>query len=101
MRATVGLARRAGANYGILGYNSSSLEVFPFVVLQMQNEKAYQRFMMTTLEKIAKHYEMNKLILTVVSNNEGRLTFFNSLGFSKNESSPDAVENIGYEILSK
>lgn len=72
----------------------------------MQIEKTYQRkglgrFMMTALEKIAKHYGMEKLILTVLSNNEDGLTFFKSLGFSKDDSSPDTVENTGYEILSK
>lgn len=72
----------------------------------MQIEKEYQRkglgkFMMSALEQMAKFYEMDKLVLTVLTNNEDGMTFFKSLGFSKDESSPDAVENTGYEILSK
>lgn len=72
----------------------------------MQIEKEYQRkglgrFMMTALEKMAQLYEMEKLILTVLTNNEDGITFFKSLGFSKDDSSPDAAENSGYEILSK
>lgn len=72
----------------------------------MQIEKEYQRkglgkFMMTALEKMAKLYEMEKLILTVLTNNDDGITFFKSLGFSKDDSSPDATESTGYEILSK
>lgn len=72
----------------------------------MQIEKEYQRkglgkFMMTALERMAKMYEMEKLILTVLSNNSDGITFFKSLGFSRDDSSPDASENTGYDILSK
>lgn len=72
----------------------------------MQIEKDYQRkglgkFMMTALERMAKMYEMEKIILTVLLNNSDGLTFFKSLGFGKDDSSPDAHENTGYEILSK
>lgn len=72
----------------------------------MQVEKEYQRkglgrFIMNALEKIARHNQMEKLILTVLSNNEDAITFFKSLGFGVDDTSPDAAENSGYEILSK
>lgn len=73
---------------------------------EMQVEKEYQRkglgkFIMNALEKMARHYEMEKLILTVLSNNESAITFFKALGFGVDDTSPDAAENSGYQILSK
>lgn len=72
----------------------------------MQVEKEYQRkglgrFLMNALEKMARHFQMEKLILTVLTNNEAGITFFKSLGFGTDDTSPDANENSGYQILSK
>lgn len=69
-------------------------------------EKEYQRkglgrFLMNALEKIARHYQMEKLILTLLTNNEAGLTFFKGLGFGVDDTSPDAAENSGYQIMSK
>lgn len=44
---------------------------------------------------------MDKLILTVLTNNESGITFFKGLGFGVDDTSPDAAENSGYQILSK
>lgn len=73
---------------------------------EMQVEQEYQRkglgrFIMHALEKIARHHEMEKLILTVLTNNENGLVFFNGLGFTTDDTSPDAKEATGYAILSK
>lgn len=72
----------------------------------MQVEKEYQRkglgrFLMTALEKMARFYNMEKFILTVLTNNENGLNFFKTLGFATDDTSPDKNENSGYEILSK
>lgn len=72
----------------------------------MQVEQEYQRkglgrFIMLALEKIARHQEMEKLILTVLTNNENGLAFFKGLGLSTDDTSPDAREATGYAILSK
>lgn len=72
----------------------------------MQVEQEYQRkglgrFIMLALEKIARHHEMEKLILTVLTNNDNGLAFFKGLGFLTDDSSPDAREATGYAILSK
>lgn len=72
----------------------------------MQVVKEYQRkglgkFIMTILEKMAKQYEMEKLVLTVLTNNAAGITFFKSLGFSVDDTSPEISENLGYQIMSK
>lgn len=72
----------------------------------MQVEKEYQRlglgrFIMNALEKMARHYQMEKLILTVLTNNEAAIIFFKGLGFGVDDTTPDASENCGYQILSK
>lgn len=48
---------------------------------------------------MAKHYNMEKLILTVLSNNEDGIKFFNSMGFITDDTSPDKPTD--YAILSK
>lgn len=70
-------------------------------VAQEYQRKGLGRFIMSALEKMAKHYQMEKLILTVLNNNEAGITFFKGLGFSADDTSPDAAENCGYQILSK
>lgn len=71
---------------------------------ELQIEKEYQRkglgrFFINALERMAKHYEMEKLILTVLSNNEDGIKFFNSMGFKPDDTTPDAPSD--YAILSK
>lgn len=72
----------------------------------MQVVKEYQRkglgkFIMTILEKMAKQYEMEKLVLTVLTNNAAGITFFKSIGFAVDDTSPEISENTGYQIMSK
>lgn len=71
---------------------------------ELQIEKDYQRkglgrFFINALERMAKHYNMEKLILTVLSNNEDGIKFFNSMGFTTDDTSPSAPTD--YAILSK
>lgn len=70
-------------------------------VAQEYQRKGLGKFMMTILEKIAQHHEMEKLILTVLSNNEAGQTFFKSIGFGVDDTSPAINENCGYQIFSK
>lgn len=70
-------------------------------VEQEHQRKGLGRFMMNALEKMARHYEMEKLILTVLTNNENGLTFFKSLGFATDDTTPDEREGTGYVIMSK
>lgn len=84
-------------------HNNNNLLIFSY---ELQIEKDYQRkglgrFMLNALEKMTKYYEMEKLILTVLSNNQNARDFFTSMGFKTDDSSPDREENTGYEILSK
>lgn len=70
-------------------------------VEQEYRRKGLGRFIMSALEKMARHYQMEKLILTVLTNNEAAIAFFKGIGFGLDETSPDAAENCGYQILSK
>lgn len=70
-------------------------------VTEEYQRKGLGRFMMNVLEKIGRHYQMEKLILTCLVNNEPSLIFFKSLGFGVDDTSPDLSENSGYQILSK
>lgn len=57
--------------------------------------------MISAMEKLAKHYEMEKLILTVLINNQNAIDFFTSMGFTTDDTSPSASEANGYHIMSK
>lgn len=73
---------------------------------ELQIEKDHQRkgigrFLIGALERTAKHYQMEKLILTVLSNNQNAIDFFTKMGFAPDDTSPSKSEASGYEILSK
>lgn len=73
---------------------------------ELQIEETYQRkglgrFMIGAMEKLAKHYEMEKLILTVLANNQNAIDFFGRMGFVKDDTSPSENESTGYHIMSK
>lgn len=73
---------------------------------EMQIEKSSQRqglgkFMMNALEMCAKHWDMEKVVLTVLKNNPIAGEFFRKVGFILDETSPDVLEKADYEILSK
>lgn len=58
-------------------------------------------FMMKTLEKIANYWKMEKIVLTVLKNDEGALNFYKKLDYFVDETSPDKQDKADYEILSK
>lgn len=63
--------------------------------------KGLGKFMMKTLEACARHWNLEKLMLTVLNNNENSLIFFKALGYTKDETSPDVLQEADYQILSK
>ncbi|XP_055607656.1 N-alpha-acetyltransferase 40 [Uranotaenia lowii] len=73
---------------------------------EMQVESEFQRkglgkFMMLALEKMAKRFGMERLVLTVLKNNDDGMRFYKNLGYDIDEMSPDKADNEAYEILSK
>ncbi|KAH8419121.1 hypothetical protein KR222_005600 [Zaprionus bogoriensis] len=63
--------------------------------------KGLGKFMMQTLEACARLWQLEKVMLTVLNNNEDSLTFFKALGYDKDETSPDILQEADYQILSK
>lgn len=54
----------------------------------MQVDESSQRkglgaFMMNALEAVAKHWNMTKLVLTVLKNNEDAVRFYQRIGYTK------------------
>lgn len=83
-----------------------SLEQFCFCSYELQLDPSVQRqglgkFMMSTLEKCASFWNMEKVILTVLINNDGARTFFRAIGYTLDHTTPDVLERADYEILSK
>lgn len=73
---------------------------------EMQVDSEFQRkglgaFMMQALEKMARHYGMERLVLTVLQNNEDGMRFYKTLGYDVDETSPDKSDNCAYVIMSK
>lgn len=64
--------------------------------------KGLGEHLMKTLESLAKVWEMDRVVLTLLTNNEGASRFYkNRLGYLLDETSPDKSEETSYEILSK
>lgn len=57
--------------------------------------------MMDILEDCAKYWKMEKIVLTVLKNNESARNFFKNIGYSVDVTSPNSSEMVDYEILSK
>lgn len=54
---------------------------------------------MTCLEKMAKVWQMDRVVLTDITNNEGALRFYKRLGYTIDETSP--TDETDYVIMSK
>lgn len=83
-----------------------NLTLFSFPSYEMQIEPSAQRqglgkHMMLALEQCAKHWKMEKVVLTVLKNNDNAQAFFKAIGYTLDDSSPDVLEKADYEILSK
>lgn len=56
---------------------------------------------MKCLEKLAKIFNLERVVLTLLTNNEGAARFYNRLGYKLDEMSPSKDEETAYEIHSK
>lgn len=79
---------------------------FTFCSYELQIEPIAQRqglgkHMMLALERCANQWKMEKVVLTVLKNNENAKAFFKVIGYNLDDSSPDILEKADYEILSK
>lgn len=74
---------------------------------ELQIDDAYRNkglgeHLMKALESLAKVWELERVVLTLLTNNEGATRFYkNRLGYFLDEMSPDKNEETAYEILSK
>lgn len=57
--------------------------------------------LMKALESLAKVWELERVVLTLLTNNEGAKRFYDRLGYTLDEMSPDKSEETAYEIYSK
>ncbi|XP_057338364.1 N-alpha-acetyltransferase 40 [Microplitis mediator] len=80
------------------------VEVLYCYELQLESKVRRQglgRFMMNTLEALSVQSAMKKVVLTVLKHNPDAKTFFQSLGYKVDTTSPSDWENLDYLILSK
>lgn len=56
---------------------------------------------MKSLESLAKVWEMERVVLTLLMNNSGARRFYNRLGYTLDDTSPDKSDETDYEIHSK
>ncbi|KAH8404691.1 hypothetical protein KR215_007107 [Drosophila sulfurigaster] len=63
--------------------------------------KGLGKFMMQTLEACARHWSLEKVMLTVLNNNDNSQKFFKSIGYITDGTSPDVMKLEEYQILSK
>lgn len=54
---------------------------------------------MKALEKLAKVWSMERIVLTLLTNNEGATRFYKRLGYTLDDTSPD--DEPAYDIMSK
>jgi len=71
---------------------------------ELQIDEKYQNkglgeHLMKCLEKLAKLWQMERVVLTVLTNNDGALRFYKRLGYTVDETSPD--DEPSYQIFSK
>lgn len=90
----------------LLSFECNNQPTFLNCSYELQIERDHQRkgigrFMIRALERLAAHYDMEKLILTVLNNNQNAVDFFTSMGFAMDDTSPSLSESTGYQIMSK
>lgn len=82
-------------------YGRSCLYCYELQVEQESQRKGLGEFMMSALERMAKIWSMERLVLTILTNNDGAMRFYKRLGYVLDETSPDKSDEPSYEILSK
>lgn len=63
--------------------------------------KGLGEHLMKALEALAKVWEMERVVLTLLTNNEGAYRFYKRLGYTLDDTTPDKSEETAYEIVSK
>ncbi|KAF9531993.1 acyl-CoA N-acyltransferase [Crepidotus variabilis] len=87
------------------------LYIYEIQVWSSIQSKGLGKRLMTDVELVAKHYSMEKVMLTVLQKNSRACSFYESLGFTMDSSSPDSGDTVAedtsenpaidYKILSK
>lgn len=75
-----------------------------FLSYELQIEENYQNkglgeHLMKCLERMAKVWQMDRVVLTVLSNNDGAMRFYQRLNYSIDETNPN--HETDYVIMSK
>ncbi|XP_052896894.1 N-alpha-acetyltransferase 40 [Anopheles moucheti] len=84
-----------------LDYGRSVLYCYELQVEADFQRKGLGAFMMKALEQMAQRFSMERVVLTVLKNNQDGMRFYRRLGYEVDEMSPDKEENAAYEIMSK
>jgi len=85
-----------------MDYGRSVIYCYELQIDDAHQNKGLGEHLMKALETLAKVYELERVVLTLLTNNEGAARFYrNRLGYMLDEMSPDKSEETAYEILSK
>ncbi|XP_017472949.1 PREDICTED: N-alpha-acetyltransferase 40 [Rhagoletis zephyria] len=84
-----------------MDYGHSVLYCYEMQIESSSQRQGLGKFMMNALEQCARHWHMDKVVLTVLKNNTNATAFFKAIGYGLDETSPDILEKAEYEILSK
>jgi len=88
-------------NYPKDSYSSDPPYSYEMQVAAEHRRKGLGKFIMSILEDCARLWHLEKIMLTVLNNNETSISFFKQLGYVKDEISPDVLEQADYQIFSK
>lgn len=80
------------------------LNNYVFRSYELQIDEGYRskgvgEHLMKALEKMAKIWNMERIVLTLLTNNEGAIRFYKRLEYTLDETSPD--DEPAYDIMSK
>uniref|UniRef100_A0A1A9WB72 N-alpha-acetyltransferase 40 n=1 Tax=Glossina brevipalpis TaxID=37001 RepID=A0A1A9WB72_9MUSC len=84
-----------------MDYGQSVLYCYELQLEPIVQRQGLGKFMMTILEKCASFWGMEKVVLTVLINNDDARAFFRAIGYTLDHTTPDVLEKADYEILSK
>ncbi|EDW53390.1 N-alpha-acetyltransferase 40 [Drosophila sechellia] len=84
-----------------MDHGDSVLYCYEMQVAAEYRRQGLGKFIMSTLEDCARLWHLEKVMLTVLNNNDASICFFKQLGYDKDEISPDVLEQADYQIFSK
>ncbi|CAG9810945.1 unnamed protein product [Chironomus riparius] len=82
-----------------MDYGRSVIYCYELQIDEKYQNKGLGEHFMKCLEKLAKVWQMERIVLTVLTNNDGALRFYKRLGYTVDETSPD--DEPSYQIFSK